>query len=176
MTERLFFALWPDPAARQAFQALLGGLPHHGGREPHPEDLHLTLVFLGECGPGARTCAEAVAGGIRGRGFDLGFDQVGYWSRPQILWCAPSQIPEALLTLVAALNQGLRRCGFEPERRPYAPHLTLARRAHPVAPYRLATPLPWPAREFVLVRSDPQSLPHYRVVGRWPLEAPEPGS
>ncbi len=176
MTERLFFALWPDPNCRQGFQALMRGLPPHGGREPHPEDLHLTLVFLGECRPGARTCAETLAGTLRARGFDLLFDQVGYWPRPQILWCAPSLVPQALLDLVAALNEGLRRCGFEPERRPYAPHLTLARRAHPVRSYRLEAPLAWPARELVLVRSDPQSVPHYQVVRHWPLEGSEPGS
>lgn len=152
------------------------GLPRHGGRTPHPEDLHLTLVFLGECGPAARSCAEAVAEAIQGKGFDLVLDQIGYWPHPQVLWCAPAQIPQPLADLVSALNQGLGRCGFEPERRPYAPHLTLARRAYPVQPFRLEAPLAWQAREYVMVRSDPRSTPHYQVIRRWPLQGPEPGS
>lgn len=169
MPERLFFALWPDPAVRRAFGALSQHLPPHRGRPPHPEDLHVTLVFLGEVEMDARRCAEAMAGDVRGKGFDLVFDQVGYWPRPQILWCGPSVVPDALLDLVAALNQGLRGCGFEPERRPYAPHLTLARGARNVGGYRLDPPLAWPARELVLVLSDPHLTPHYQVVGRWPL-------
>lgn len=169
MTERLFFALWPDLACRRGLQSLMQGLPRHGGREPHPEDLHLTLVFLGDCAPAARACAEAVAAAIQGTPFDLVFDQVGYWPRPQILWCAPGVVPAALTGLVAALHQGLQRCGFEPERRPYVPHLTLARRARPVPACGLASSLLWVAREFVLVRSDLQTTPHYQVVGHWPL-------
>lgn len=169
MPERLFFALWPDPEVRRGFEAVFEGLPPHRGRAPHLEDLHITLVFLGEVEGDARVCAEAAAGEIRGRPFDLLFDHVGYWPRPQILWSGPSVVPEALLELVMALGERLRRCGFRPEKRPYAPHITLARRARKVGGYSLEQPIFWPAREFVLALSDPNLTPRYQVVGRWPL-------
>ena len=170
MPERLFFALWPDPEIRQAFiRFAFEGLPPHRGREQHPEDLHITLAFLGDMGADARACAEAVAGEISGKPFELSFDQVGYWPRPQILWCGPSVVPDALLDLVTTLGERLRRCGFRPETRPYAPHITLARRARKVGGYSLEHPVDWPVREFVLALSDPFLTPRYRVVGRWPL-------
>jgi len=169
VSERLFFALWPDAAVRRRLVELCAGLPRHHGREPHPEDLHLTLAFLGELDTERRGCAEAAADRVRAEPFLLRLDQVGYWPRPRILWCGASECPESLLGLLATLHHGLLRCGFAPERRPFVPHLTLARKAPRLDGLRLDPPIDWPAAELVLAGSRLGERPSYQVLRRWAL-------
>lgn len=169
MSERLFFALWPDAAVRRGLLKIYAALPRHHGREPHPEDLHLTLAFLGEIDAERRRCAQAAADRVRAQPFRLRLDRVGHWARPRILWCGASECPEPLLDLLAGLNQGLLGCGFAPERRPFVPHLTLARKAPRLAAFDLAPPIDWPVTELVLVGSRLGERPSYQVLRRWPL-------
>jgi 2'-5' RNA ligase len=168
--QKLFFALWPDQTIREGLLRIGRELPPHGGHAPHPPDLHLTLVFLGPVTAEQYPCVVRAAAAIRGVPFDLTIDRVGYWSRPRILWCAPAETPEPLQTLVADLQRELLHCGFRPEKRPYSPHVTLARKSRPVEFQLLSESLSWPAREFVLVASGPGGEPpRYRILERWPL-------
>ena len=145
-------------------------LPKHGGRELHPEDLHITLVFLGLVEPERYSCVEDVADRINAEPFGLAMDRVGYWKRPRILWCGSSQTPPALERLVRDLQHGLEDCGSQPEKRPYSAHITLARKARPVRGYDLDEPLRWPVHEFALIASHPgQTPPHYQVLKKWSL-------
>jgi len=167
---RLFLALWPDARVRQGLVAIRNGLEGLHGKPAHPEDLHVTLVFLGDVEAQRQGCVEAVVERIRAPAFDLQIDQVGYWGRPRIFWCGPTQTPEALKMLVRDLTTGLKACGFEPERRPYAAHVTLARKARPLPFQELAQPLVWPVRELVLVASRPGiEPPRYEILKHWPL-------
>lgn len=169
-TSRLFFALWPDASVRQSLGALQRGLPENLGRRTHGADLHITLVFLGQVDDDRRPCVEQAAGAIRGRPFELNIDRLEHWRGPRVLWCGPSHKPQALDGLVRDLQIGLQACHFEPEQRPYAPHVTLARKARAVGARNLDEPIPWPVRDFVLVASRPQvGPPRYEVVGRWGL-------
>lgn len=169
-SERVFFALQPDLRVRQGLEQIVASLPEHRGRAVHPADRHLTLAFLGEVPPEQRACAERAAARVRGRCFDLTVDSYGYWSRPRILWVGCRQTPEPLSALVRDLQDALATCGFEPERRPYAAHITLARKAHKLAGGDLEQSLVWPVREFVLMGSDLDAPPpRYRVLRRWSL-------
>jgi 2'-5' RNA ligase len=168
--ERLFFALQPEASVRDGLQRIAASLPEHRGRPVHPADRHVTLVFLGETGPEQRACAARAAAGVKGRPFELSIDRIGYWARPRILWAGCSQVPGPLLELVQGLQQALVACGFRPESRPYAPHVTLARKAHKSAGGDLDRPLAWQVRSFVLMGSDLDAPPpRYRVLERWPL-------
>ncbi len=168
--ERLFLALWPDPRVRQGLLGIRDGLSGLRGRPTHPDDMHITLVFLGQVGPERRACVEWVAAAVRGRAFELQIDQVGFWRRPRILWCGPGSAPEELKQLVRKLMAALADCGFEPERRPYAAHVTLARKARPLRFQELQRPLNWSVGEFVLVASRTGGEPpRYRVLKRWCL-------
>ena len=169
--ERLFFALWPDAQVRSGLAAIRAGLPEFSGKATHVEDLHVTLVFLGALQQERGPCLERVAGEVRGEPFELSIDQVGYCSRPRILWSGPSHPPAALQRLVRDLQKELIGCGFKPERRPYSPHITLARKGQPQRFKGLERALRWPVTEFALVVSrlggEP---PRYRVLKRWSLE------
>jgi len=169
-SQRLFFALWPDDRVRAGLDALVGGLPEHRGRLVHPQDRHITLVFLGDVSVDRRACVEEAARRVSAGPCELRIDQVGYWPRPRILWCGASQVPEPLLQLVSALQRELEACGFRPETRPYAPHVTLARKARKVPNYLLSESISWPVRELVLVASSIDGPPpRYQVLRRWPL-------
>ena len=144
-------------------------LPRYGGRDTHPQDLHLTLFFLGELDAERRACVEEAADGVQGDAFPLVLDRIGSFPRARILWCGASQSPRPLLALVGALNAVLRRCGFGPERRPYVPHATLARKARPLPARDLDHPISWQVSAFVLAASQEGGPPRYRVLRRWAL-------
>lgn len=170
---RLFFALWPDGRIRERLAALAADLPLRGGRRVRPENLHLTLAFLGEVPAAQAACLEAAAAGVRAAPFELVLDRLGGFGRTRVVWLGCRHQPEPLLALVRALNQALAEgCGYLPEARPFAAHLTVARRArHPPRPQDVG-PVPWPVSEFVLVESDldPEGV-RYRLRRTYPLKA-----
>jgi 2'-5' RNA ligase len=177
LAERWFFALWPDPEVRASLAALGAGLIPPGGRGAHPLDLHLTLRFLGTLDAQALGRAESAADGIRAPAIPLRIDRVGHFSRPRVLWCGPSAPSAELLALAGDLELALIAAGFAPEPRPFAAHLTLARRVgRPVGVTRCA-PLDWTARELVLAAGREGQVPRYGIRRRWPLgaaQAPAP--
>jgi 2'-5' RNA ligase len=176
MTERLFFALWPDAQLRAALRRLQNDLPLHGGRPTHPQDLHLTLAFLGDVPAERRACYEAAADDIRGAPFEVRLERVGHWPRPRILWCGPQANPPELAALVQSLEAALRPCGFAGEDRAYAAHLTLARKVTtPPAPLA-AWHADWRVDGFVLAAGCGGPAPRYRVLRRWNLSAASPRS
>ena len=168
--KRLFFALWPEERTRAELAALQACLPGQQGRWVHRQDLHLTLRFLGQVPTSRLGCLEAAAEVIQGRPLTLTLDHFEYWGRPRILCLAAAGVPAELQSLVTALNDSLNDCGFEPERRPYRPHVTLLRKALPMETRHLEQPITWRADHFVLVESRPGGEPpHYRPLQGWPL-------
>lgn len=140
------------------------------GRLHYPQDLHMTLVFLGRVTPEQLPCVIQAADAVVGKSFTLELDRNGYWKRPQILWCGPKQIPEQLSQLVQDLQQGLCTCGFQPEQRVYSPHVTLARKAKHAEANYLDESVIWTPGKFVLAGSHSGSeLPRYRVLNQWEL-------
>lgn len=176
-TERLFFALWPAPPLRDALVGVRAALPGAPGRINHPDDLHLTLVFIGTVAAPTRDCILAVADQVQASSFTLRLDEVGDWSRGRggnLRWCRPTRVPSALLALVQAIEQGLRGCDIAPEERRYRPHVTLARKAPPLPRQPLPTPLAWPVHDFVLAASQPGRRPAYEVLRHFPLAPAAP--
>jgi 2'-5' RNA ligase len=169
VSDRLFFALWPGEAQRDALANIQRGLHSQRGRPTHPEDLHVTLVFLGELDADRRACAEEAADRVRAAPFTLTLDRLGCFPRVRVLWCGISSRPQALLDLFDALEGGLLGCGCRPERRPFAPHVTLMRKAQPLPARELAEPIAWPVTAFALVIARTGRRPRYRVVREWPL-------
>lgn len=169
MVERLFFALWPGEWQRTVLTRVQGELPNHQGRKTHPQDLHLTLVFLGDLDAERRACAEGVADQVRATTFILNLDRLGCFPRTRILWCGASERPQSLLDLVHVLNDGLADCGFYPERRAFMPHVTLARKSQPLPARGIEPPIVWPVSEFALMIARTGECPRYRVERNWPL-------
>jgi 2'-5' RNA ligase len=151
---RIFFALWPPAqTARALAQWADEAQRATGGKTTDEAKIHLTLAFLGEADPAkAIRAAQRVEGLVH----DLPIEQARYWRENNIVWAGPRETPPPLKALFDALSVELYREEFVLERRPFAAHVTLIRKA------RRATlpPLPsveWPVGELLLVRSSVSS-------------------
>lgn len=178
---RLFAALWlPEPlaeAARRRLERLRAGA--RGVRWVRPEQLHLTLKFLGETPGDRRPAVEGALAGAAaaGRPIDLRLTSGGVFPSggpPRVLWLGAEPAGE-LAALAGAVDEALAPLGFPPESRPFRPHLTLGR-AEPGAVFdrailarEMAEP-PAVAGSLALVRSvlGPGG-PQYTTIAEWPL-------
>ncbi len=124
---RLFVALGFPREIRAHLARLATPLP--GARWLPPESYHLTLRFVGEMpGHRAEDLDDALTA-LRGRGFSLQLCGVGVFEkagRPQALWAGVER-NQPLEHLQTKIETAVQRIGFEPERRRYSPHVTVAR-------------------------------------------------
>jgi 2'-5' RNA ligase len=173
-TQRLFFALWPPiELSRELYQLAGSALRGGSGRRVPPENIHLTLAFLGSVDASFRECAEQAAVAVRAESFTLMLEQTGHWPKSGILWAGPRQTPPLLLHLVQELNAGLAVCGYEAEQRPYAAHLTLARKARLHGDIHSMESRAWEINRFHLVQSHTHSDgARYEILRSWPLNSP----
>lgn len=178
MTLRLFLALdLPDVLRSQlAVQQFLLPLPR---REP-VENLHLTLVFLGEITELQAQDLHDALTAFRAPALTLAVEGFGLFGgdRPRLVHAAVSPDP-ALMTLQTRLTALAHRAGIPPEARRYIPHITLGR----FPPQRGAEALrlesavalttfraPFPADEITLFRSDRSHHGSvYTALARYPL-------
>lgn len=130
---RLFYAVMLDENCKMALDSCCRALGPYleKGRFTLSENLHLTLVFLGEADlDAAKNCLHR----LQAAPFDVAIAGLGRFRQPggDVLW-AGVQPEEGLLRAQKNLEALARQAGFAVEERPYRPHLTLARGA------RLAT-------------------------------------
>jgi RNA 2',3'-cyclic 3'-phosphodiesterase len=168
--ERLFFAMWPGPASAAALAELARALAQAAdGRAVPAEKIHLTLAFLGAT-PVERIASAREAARLRAAAVDGALDHVGSFRRAAVAWAGMSDPPAALRQLQAKLAARLAERGFALEERPFAPHVTLARRIRrPVARAPIES-IAWEARELTLVRSE-TGTGRYTIMETWPLGA-----
>ncbi len=173
-TVRVFFAIWPDAAAQKRLTKLAEQLEAVcDGRKVRAENIHLTLVFLGEVSVNRLDALCQVANEVRGAGvqtFDFAIEEVHYWKHNRIAYAGTAKVPQGLLDLANALQSALFAGGFAFDRQAYVPHITLVRKARCSALPELAQPIVWPVREWVLVKSgQANGRSGYTPIGRWPL-------
>jgi 2'-5' RNA ligase len=105
-----------------------------------PLNIHLTLKFLGDIDiDQVEDITKAIEGASSGFGpFHLGINGLGVFPNPnrvQVIWVGLSGNLDKLDRLQRNIDNALDRLGFPADRRPFSPHLTLARvpdRATPV--------------------------------------------
>jgi RNA 2',3'-cyclic 3'-phosphodiesterase len=125
---RLFVALELPWELRQRV-ALLAGAGIPGARWVPPENYHVTLRFIGEA---PRHLAEEIdhaLAALRAPSFALTLSGIGTFAkggRSQSLWMGVER-SEPLERLQGKIETALQRCGLEPERRRFQPHVSLAR-------------------------------------------------
>ena len=124
---RLFVALDLPDEIRDNLAGLANGLP--GARWLPPENLHLTLRFIGEVdGHDAHDIDEGLAA-IRMPQFELKLSGVGIFGegrKLRALWAGVEANPE-LTRLHDKIEQAVIRAGQPPESRRFKPHVSLAR-------------------------------------------------
>lgn len=94
-------------------------------------NLHVTLWFIGEVDEGrAAGISGALTAPFDMTPFTLRAGKLGAFppsGPPRVFWIGIIQGTESLAALYAALTARLEPLGFEPERRAFAAHLTIAR-------------------------------------------------
>lgn len=175
---RLFFALWPDVAVRAALDSLARDVAiETGGRAVVADNLHLTLAFLGER-PAAMVpqLCESVSA-ISVSPFLMRLDDIGCWRKAGIAWLAAGEPPAQMLALQECVVRALATVQIVIDARPFAGHVTLARRIKSGVARQLAPPIEWRADSFALVAStlDPKGA-RYRVLATWPSETSVDGA
>ena len=133
---RLFIAIDLDEAARDAIAAEQARLKKALGDRSslkwvRDEQMHLTLVFLGEVpDDGAPRLIETIGRRIDRPSFDASFEGVGVFpphGAPRVLWVGVADGAQEMIAVQRELAGRVRQLGVVLEDRPYHPHLTLAR-------------------------------------------------
>ncbi len=132
---RTFIAVDVGKAIRDRAVALQQVLARAGDsiKWVEPENLHVTLLFLGEVEDRqvADVCRVAAEETGRHAGFPLTVEGVGAFPnkrRPRILWIGIGQGTQELCALHDALERPLLELGcYRREDRPFTPHITLGR-------------------------------------------------
>ena len=133
---RLFFAIELDRAARQRVadeQQRLRALVRDDAtlRWMDSEQLHITLVFLGEVTePAVTRLVGMAARPIDMSPFTLSFGGTGFFppaGAPRVLWMGALEGAAQAGAVQRAIGDRAAACGVTFEQRPFRPHLTLAR-------------------------------------------------
>lgn len=124
---RLFVGIGLPQDIRERLAALRSGVPQ--ARWVEPENLHVTLRFIGEVDEGVADDIHDRLAEMRGSAFDLDLAGVGVFGpdrQPSTLWVGVAKTPE-LQHLRDKVESAVVRAGQPPETRKFSPHLTLAR-------------------------------------------------
>lgn len=135
-----------------------------------PENLHLTLRFLGWLEPAVLAQLRSELASVRIERFRIALDGQGTFGpsrAPRVVWLGLGEGADRCGSVAEAVETVCRAAGLEPEPRPFHAHLTLAR-ARPETrrlPDLPPPPVlePWTVAEFILYES--------RLGGRTPVYA-----
>ena len=125
---RLFIAINFNSETRSRLLALsdeLRGKSEHG-RFSLPENLHLTLAFIGEVSPNKIDKIKAIMDTIKFSPFTAAVERLGTFSKGTLWWAGMCE-SEPLMMLQREIEHKLALCGFEMDGRKYSPHITLSR-------------------------------------------------
>lgn len=160
---RLFIAVPIDESVKANLERVGTAASARGVSWVPPENMHVTLAFLGEVEESRvpevedamYDAAEALDDGLTLRAQGLG----GFpdEAKARVMWAGLTGDVPALIALQARVTQELRSAGFEVDAKRFRPHITLAR-------FRWPQPLParlarlqefgeWRVREMQLVES-----------------------
>ena len=166
---RTFIAIELSDPIRAEIARIEGALKDKGGdiRWVHPENLHLTLKFLGDVDPeGIAKVKEGVRGAVQAcPPFELVLSGAGAFPnprRPRVIWVGVREEGELLRRVYRSIQHQLFRRRFPKEKKRFSPHLTVGRVRSPrgIEPVAEAlqglevAPLAMAVEEIVVMRSD----------------------
>jgi len=161
---RLFVALEIPAAVRDNLATLINELraaevssAKNRARWVRPENLHVTLKFIGHIEAGRLDAIRAALAEVRSENvMELHFRGLGFFpndKRPRVFWAGIEASPH-LVPLANEIDRDMEKLDIPRETRAFAPHLTLARFAPPGISERLrAAAQENSAREFGLLRT-----------------------
>jgi 2'-5' RNA ligase len=122
---RLFAAIPAPDDVAETLVRLQRGVP--GARWSPRENFHITLRFFGEINVRMAEDLDAELAAIVADPFEVALKGAGHFGAedPHALWMGVAANP-ALEALARKCELAAKRAGLASERRPYAPHLTMA--------------------------------------------------
>ena len=127
---RLFIAINFDDEIRGDLAAVADELRRRSikGTFTLPENLHLTLAFLGDCSPQQCHAAHMVLDQLIFDSFDMRIEGIDrFKNRSGDIWWTGVRKNDELTNLQKTLLRELEYAGFELEKRKFRPHITLGR-------------------------------------------------
>ncbi len=135
---RLFIALPLGPSVKDALGKIIGLFRQKGGsvKWVKPENVHLTLRFLGETDENLvdeikNHIDEAVKSHRQVQTSIATLGGFPNLNRPRVIWVGIEQHLEALSKMARDIEHRMRSLDFEKEKKPFKAHLTLGRVRHP---------------------------------------------
>ena len=97
-----------------------------------PENIHLTMAFLGDTSPERLPDLDRLLGDVacQTAAFPIRIGGIGVFpnvQQPRVIWLGVTEQAGALADLHRRLWEALQELGWEPEERPFRAHLTLGR-------------------------------------------------
>ena len=169
-TRRVFFALWPDDDVRKKMVNTFKQSPQSKfeGRLMQPENLHLTLHFIGNVSAEKLACLDQAAQTVKIKPFELALSSYGHFDKAKIFWMGCRVIPQSLNDLHKRLAEAFSNCDFNIDKRVYAPHVSLMRKISMPGECVDFEAVKWKINEFVLVESmSIEAGVKYKVIRRY---------
>ncbi len=130
---RLFIAIGISEEVKKEIASLIGKLKKHDTniKWVKPENIHLTIKFLGEVNPEKLKDIEKALSFVASRYstfmlYSKGTGVFPHYARPRVLWVGLNN-DSHLEEIYRDINNELVSLGFEPEKRDFRPHLTIGR-------------------------------------------------
>ncbi len=177
MTVRLFTAL-PVP---DDVKTSIGALSRKGldGRWTAPDDLHITIRFLGDTEEERVPEIIEALSRVRRSPFHIeGQGLSAFYNKSQTVLYATVESTRKLTALCAEVTDALTPLGFDFGMRPYVPHITVARLKSPpkkiehyIKSHSRHLHYNWKATSFSLMQSAPpdEKDRRYRLIHKFPL-------
>ena len=161
---RLFYALIPDEATNAKIQEWQ---IHVSGKKTLPENLHMTLFFLGNQPKRNLPALNRFLDRISFEPFEMKLDKIGYFPKIGLSWMGPEQTPVSLARLFEETRRFLIPDYLKDKNENFRPHITLARRSSKTD-IKMETPVTWQVNRLVLMQSILNSKkgnhPEYRIL------------
>ncbi len=131
---RLFIALPLGSSVKTALGSIISDLKPHGGsvKWVKPENIHMTLRFLGETDEKLLGDIKEVIDEVAGQHHrvETSISKLGGFpnlNRPRVIWVGMEKDIDHLAKVARQMELKIRTLGFEEESKPFKAHLTLAR-------------------------------------------------
>ena len=167
---RLFIALPLEKNVEEELGKIISTLKQKGGSVKcvKPENIHLTVKFLGEISPESvrQVCQAAETAAASASAMELAVKGLGVFPdarRPRVVWAGLSGAIQSLIDFHAKLEENLVHVGFDKEKRRFTAHLTLGRVKKSLSSAKMVsaldacsafTPRPISADRLVLYKSE----------------------